>query len=208
VSEQDGRGATSKVARILLVRHGQSDWNATGRWQGQADPPLSALGERQAHHAGTAAELATLDTVEASDLERARRTAELAVAGRVELRCDVRWRERHAGVWQGLTRDEIDAGWPGFLARGARPEGWEHDDDLYARATGALMDLAHRAVGGVALVVTHGGVIRTVERRLGAPGELVPNLGARWLTVEDGALALGERTVLVDDAEITIPSQF
>lgn len=207
MSAPSGRDATARATRILLVRHAQSAWNAVGRWQGQADPPLSPLGERQARHAGRAPELALPEKVEASDLERARRTAELAVAGRTEVRCDPRWRERHAGEWQGLTRDEIEAGWPGFLSGGDRPAGWEPDDNVYERATGALSDLAAGTLGGVALVVTHGGVIRIVERRLGAPAESVPNLGARWLTVEDGVVSLGKRAVLVSDAELTFPGQ-
>lgn len=202
-----GRHAPAQPTRILLVRHAQSAWNVLGRWQGQADPPLSALGERQAHHAGRATELATLGAVATSDLVRASRTAELMTVGRAEPSGDARWRERHVGAWQGLTRDEIEAGWPGFLSASDRPHDWEHDDAVYARVTEAISDLATRVEGGVALAVTHGGVIGVVERRLGASNARVPNLGGRWLVVEAGGTTLGDRVVLVDESELTIPGQ-
>src|SRR3546814_7398309 len=66
------------MARVLLVRHGQSEWNATGRWQGQADPPLTDLGRAQAHHA--ARSLGVVDAIVASDLQRAADTA-LIISG-------------------------------------------------------------------------------------------------------------------------------
>jgi len=99
--------ASPASTRVLLVRHGQSTWNADARWQGQADPPLSALGEQQAVDA--ARHVAGMDALWSSDLHRARRTAELigehlALGVHVEARL----RERHAGEWQGCTRDEIE----------------------------------------------------------------------------------------------------
>jgi probable phosphoglycerate mutase len=192
---------------VLLVRHGQSTWNAEGRWQGQADPPLSRLGEEQARQAASSTEIARLDAVESSDLERARRTAAIIAGHRAASRCDARWRERHAGEWEGLTRHEIEAHWPGYLAERRRPAGWEDDDDVAARAFGALADLARRVEDGVALVVTHGGVIRAVERRLGAENLPVPNLGGVWLRHDADGPALGGRALLVDVSEVTIPGQ-
>src|SRR5687767_11323336 len=94
--------------RVLLVRHGQSEWNATGRWQGQADPPLTDLGRRQARSA--AAALGTVDAVFASDLQRASETA-LIIAGELGVGpvvVDPDLRERDAGEWSGLTRVEIE----------------------------------------------------------------------------------------------------
>src|SRR3546814_20911924 len=66
------------MTRVLLVRHGQSAWNATGRWQGQADPPLTDLGRAQAHHADRS--LRVVDAIVASDLQRAAATA-LIISG-------------------------------------------------------------------------------------------------------------------------------
>ena len=173
------------LTRVLLVRHGQSTWNADGRWQGQEDPPLSELGEAQAREA--AGRLDRVDAVWASDLVRARRTAEVIAAARaLPVRFDARLRERHGGPWQGLTRAEIEADWPGHLTDGRRPDGYEGDDEVSARVLAALGELADAHPDARVLVVTHGGVVRTVERCLldtmREPGaDLIPNLGGREL---------------------------
>src|SRR5690606_40076504 len=103
------------MTHLLLCRHGQSTWNAAGRWQGQADPPLSDLGRLQAQHAAKA--VGAVDLIVASDLERARDTAliiaEAIGVGPVVIEPDLR--ERDAGEWSGLTREEIEAEWPGYL---------------------------------------------------------------------------------------------
>lgn len=195
------------VTSLLLVRHGQSEWNAEGRWQGQADPPLSALGEAQAIAA--AERLDGIDAVWASDLVRAARTAELIAAElEVDVVLDERWRERHAGEWQGHTRDEIEGAWPGYLADGRRPPGWESDADVVERAVDACRAIAatHPAAGVV--VVTHGGVVRTLERHFGATDdELLANLGGRWVEVHGDSFRLGARVLLLDEAIVTRPQQ-
>ena len=103
------------MTRVLLIRHGQSEWNADGRWQGQADPPLTDLGRHQALHA--ARNLGTVDAIVASDLQRASETAliiaEALGVGPVVLEPGLR--ERDAGEWSGLTRAEIERDWPGYL---------------------------------------------------------------------------------------------
>ncbi len=194
------------MARILLVRHGQSVWNATGRWQGQADPPLSELGREQAVAAARA--LGMVDAIYASDLERAHHTAELVAT---QLGADVvvapNLRERSAGEWEGRTRAEIDEGWPGFLESGRRPEGYEPDDSVLARCS-LRSRRSRRPHDGDVLVVTHGGVVRVVERHLGGGAEgLIPNLGGLWLDHDDNGLKLGERVVLLDESQVTRPQQ-
>ena len=200
------------MTRVLLVRHGQSEWNADGRWQGQADPPLTDLGRAQAHHA--ARSLGTVDAIVASDLQRAAETAailsgELGV-GPVVLDPDLR--ERDAGEWSGLTRAEIERGWPGYLADDdatrRRPPGWEPDDALLTRTTAALVRIHDLVPGGEAIVVTHGGLVYVLERSFGLPFERLANLGGRWVDVgPDGPVALGERVVLIEPEETTVPSQ-
>lgn len=189
------------MSRLLLVRHGQSTWNASGHWQGQADPPLTDLGHDQAGQAALhlAGLLGTVDAVRASDLERAHHTARaLAAPHGLEVVTDERLRERHAGPWTGLTRAEIDERFPGYLDDGRRPEGYETDDDLSARTLAALHDFADALAGGTGVLVTHGGVIVTLETRHGAERENITNLGARWLERSpDGAFTLGERIRLV-----------
>jgi broad specificity phosphatase PhoE len=173
------------VARLFLVRHGESTWNAEGRWQGQADPPLSARGEAQAAQAArTLAALRPFDAIVASTLQRARRTAELLAA---TLRTDVHTHpdlvERAAGPWHGLPRSDIEASWPGWLADGRRPDGYEPDEDLRRRATAALAHLCRDLPGARILVVSHGGVIAALERHHDDPSRpptLLGNLEGRW----------------------------
>ena len=204
------------MIRILLVRHGESEWNAAGRWQGHADPPLTELGFRQAKHAGAA--IGAVDAVVASDLQRAQVTAEVIAAqigvGPVEVDPDLR--ERDAGEWQGLTREQIHEQWPGYLPddpvhrRGGdarsmrRPPGYEADDVLVERARRALLRIAGRVGQGDVVAVTHGGVIHALEQHLGVTEWVrIPNLGARWVAVDGTKVTLGERLVLVDTDELT-----
>jgi probable phosphoglycerate mutase len=203
----------ARTTTLLLVRHGQSTWNAAGRWQGHADPPLSALGQEQARQAG--ARLASdgrVDAVVTSDLQRAHRTATL-VAGVLGLDpvVDERVRERDAGEWAGLTRDEIERDWPGYLAEHRRPPRFEDDATLLARVLPALADLGARHAGGRVLVVTHGGVVRTVERHHGTKAPPLANLGGRVVHVPvDGAsLTTGDALLLVggDEIPVTVPDQ-
>ena len=106
-----------RTIRLALVRHGQSTWNALGRWQGQADPPLSPLGEEQAAEAAERLEATgvAVTGVVTSDLVRARRTGEIVAAalglGPVDVRPDLR--EYDVGDWSGLTKPEIEKKWPG-----------------------------------------------------------------------------------------------
>lgn len=210
------------MTRILLVRHGESEWNAAGRWQGQADPPLTELGRRQAKAA--AAAIGAVDLVAASDLQRARLTAEI-IAGELDVgpvRIDPDLRERDAGAWSGLTRAEIHERWPGFLTddpvvRSApgltdrhRPPGWEPDEHLLARGLDAVHRLASAIGSGSVLAVTHGGLVYALEAHLGTSWVRLANLQGRWLDVAgDGTVALGDRLVLVDpdDVTITVPDE-
>lgn len=205
--------ALTLVRRLLLVRHGESTWNADGRWQGQADPPLTDLGERQARSAASAVAALEPVIVVASDLERARATAVLLAPAGIVPELDAAFRERDAGEWTGLTRAQIEERFPGDLAAWRSPPGFEGDDPLLARVMPALERVTDGVPpDGCGIVVTHGGVIRTIERVHGAPSVSVPNLGGRWLHVDGGAaVTLGDRDVLIDpdDDEIalTIPEQ-
>jgi probable phosphoglycerate mutase len=195
--------------RLLLVRHGESTWNAVSRWQGQADPPLSPFGERQAEDAGARlAEIATITAVWASNLVRARRTGDLIAQrlGIAQVREEPLLRERDVGAWSGLTRDEIEERWPGYLAARRLPPDFEGDDELLARTRAGLAAAVDGSGPGDVLVVTHGGVIRTIERSLGAIPERLPNLGGRWLLAATPTdLSLGERVVLLEPDEVTVP---
>ena len=195
------------MTRLLLVRHGESEWNAVGRWQGWADPPLSELGRRQAAVADRA--VGAVDAVVSSDLQRAHQTASI-IAGELGIGpvvVDAGLRERAAGEWTGLTRAQIEEGWPGFLASGERPDGYEHDESILERALPALVAL--EAAGEAVLVVTHGGLIGAVDRHLGETHARTPNLGGRIVDVVDGRLVPGETLLLVDehDVHVTAPPE-
>ena len=163
------------VPRLLLWRHGRTEWNATGRFQGQLDPPLDEEGRRQAALAAPhllAAGLPPEETVVvSSDLSRAAETAEAltALLG-VPLRLDARLREHGMGSWEGLTRDEVAERYPEQFAdwiagRPIRGRGGEEAAAVAERAVAALADLP---AAGVAVVVTHGGTAgRLMERLLG-----------------------------------------
>ena len=197
------------VRRLLLVRHGQSTWNAEGRWQGRLDPPLSDLGRHQARAA--AAALGTFDLVAASTLQRAHDTATVIAdeLGIGPVLADPDLVERHAGGFEGLTRAEIEDAYPGYLTDLRHPPGWEDDEALVERAIGALARLAATvAAGGTALVVTHGGVIRSLERAVGAEREhRLANLGGRWFELGPGVLRADEEVLLIDAELATVPGQ-
>ncbi len=162
------------VRRLLVWRHGRTEWNATGRFQGQLDPPLDAEGRAQA--ARTAPHLAaalhgTEAVLVSSDLQRAADTAAaLAPLRGVELRVDERLREHGLGCWEGLTRDEVAERLPDQYAdwQAGRPvpgRGGEAQADVAARALAAVADLPAVAA---AVLVTHGGTAgRLLEALLG-----------------------------------------
>ena len=196
------------MIRLLLVRHGQSTWNASGRWQGQADPPLSALGRHQARVAADA--LGTPDVIVSSDLERANHTAlilsETLGVGPVVIETGLR--ERDAGEWAGLTRDEIEAGWPGYLESRRRPPGFEGETSIVTRAIEDITRIHAEYDGGEIVAVTHGGVVFALERHLGIEAhEKLPNLAGRQLVVDGDRLRLEDRVVLVDHENLTVPGQ-
>ena len=193
--------------RALLTRHGQSEWNALGRWQGQADPPLTDLGRRQAHEA--ARSLGSVDGIWASDLQRAAETAAIIGddmgVGPVVVDADLR--ERDAGEWTGLTRAEIEQRYPGYLPDGRRPASWESDEQLVARAQRALRRIADAIPGGDVLVITHAGVVFAVERHLGRDRTRLANVEGRWVTIAPEGLRLGDRVVLAEPQDVTVPRQ-
>jgi broad specificity phosphatase PhoE len=196
------------MTRILLVRHGQSEWNALGRWQGQADPPLSELGRQQAFSASR--RIGTVDAIVSSDLQRAMETAQI-ISGQLgvgPVMVEPLFRERDAGEWSGLTREEIDEQYPGYLEERRRPPGYEPDDSLLDRTHEALGRVEEEFRGGEILVVAHGGLVYALEKEHGHEFDRLPNLGARWLTHDGSRIVLGDRIVLVEGDEITsVPAQ-
>jgi broad specificity phosphatase PhoE len=149
------------VTTILLARHGETDWNLQRRVQGHSDTPLNETGRAQALALAETLDDAELDAVYASDLARARDTAQV-VADRKGLPVTVlpELRERNFGTWEGLTDDEILARFPA-----ARTASWgdaETKEELAKRVLGALHQIAAAHPGGRVLIVTHGGPVRAL----------------------------------------------
>ena len=199
------------MSSVLLVRHGQSAWNAEGRWQGWADAPLSDLGRQQAKAA--ARSIGAVDAIAASDLDRAMETAAIIAEelGVGPVSVEPGLRERSVGEFSGLTRDEIVERWPEMAEVFAgrvrdhpmllQPPGGESPQQLLDRALPALLRVA--ALGETVVAVSHGGLIGALERHLGIEHVRIPNLGARWFHVDDGIEA-GERMVLIDEHDVHV----
>jgi probable phosphoglycerate mutase len=176
-----GDAARGALRRIVFWRHGRTDWNAAGRFQGQTDIPLNEEGIRQAEQAARRLASLSPSAIVASDLGRTRATAEaLAAVTGLPVAVDSGLRETNAGAWQGHTFDAIRGMDPEALRR------WE-DGDVHTAAGGAetRLDVAarvHRAVDralvgvpadGTLVVVSHGGAIRVgLAHLLGLPHDL------------------------------------
>jgi len=152
---------------ILLVRHGETDWNAEGRIQGQTNSSLNERGREQARTLAEQLAGEQIDAVYSSDLDRARETAEI-LALRLDLPVvlDPALRERNFGSWEGRTVAELEELWPGAWERwrdGNEAEGDVEDHlALAERIRGAISRLAAAHPGGRILVVAHGGAMRVI----------------------------------------------
>jgi broad specificity phosphatase PhoE len=172
-----------QVQDVLLIRHAESTWNASGRWQGHGDPPLSARGRAQAAALARLLAGEGMEVLVTSDLARSLQTAEiLGEAWDLEPRCDARLREIDIGSWTGLTREQIAAREAALLARfeaedlTARPGGGETRLEIRARVRAAAAQLVRAHPGRRLALVTHLGVIRAL-----VPGAEPGNAG--WLRV-------------------------
>jgi broad specificity phosphatase PhoE len=156
------------VSTLLLVRHGETDWNRDGRWQGHSDTHLNESGREQA--ARLADELDGVDVIYSSDLARARETAEI-VAERVDLpvHLDPRLRERSFGAWEGKTGPEIESEFAAahaqWLAGGPGADDAEPFAEFAARVESFLAEVVARHPDETVLIVAHGGSIRVIHAR-------------------------------------------
>lgn len=187
----------SQLRRVVLLRHGRTEWNATGRFQGQLDSPLDVIGRAQAVAAAVAVAPMQPDAIVSSDLIRALDTAGAvsAEAGN-DVAIDQRLREIHLGEWQGLTRAEARAQFPDEYSRwqageDARRGGGETYAEVGARAVECVHDwLDQLDPGSLLVAVTHGGTARaTIGTLLGmAPDSwwrLAPLSNCRWSLLAD-----------------------
>lgn len=182
------------MTELLVVRHGQSTWNAERRWAGWGDPPLSEEGRATAASFAETLVGAAITAVVTSDLLRALQTGEVVAAhlGLPPPARDPGLREIDVGAWTGKTTEEIEAEWPGWLERWRSgeifdPPGGEDRDEFDERVVGALVRVGTTSPGR-SLVVTHSGTVRALCRYLGRPAGAVGNLDAMWATVTGGTL--------------------
>ena len=157
------------MTKFIFVRHGETEWNKAGRFQGQSDVSLSEKGFKQAEILAAHFPVDKVDAIYSSDLIRARNTAEaIARTFKIEVQTKKELRELHFGDWEGLTYDEIVGGWPDALANFLRhpdilevPNG-ETFSQVQDRAMAAIMEIAKHHEGETVVVTAHGGILRTV----------------------------------------------
>ena len=171
------------MTTLLLARHGETDWNREFRIQGSSDIELNELGREQARALATELAEVEIDAIYASDLSRARATAELVAAAKgLEVRLDARLRERSFGSWEGLDRDEIVA-----LREAEEHHDGETDEQVRSRVLAAIDEIAASHPGESVLVVSHGGALNTLwHHALGVRIERWENCAVFRLAVRDG----------------------
>jgi broad specificity phosphatase PhoE len=188
---------------IVLVRHGETDWNRENRFQGHSDPPLNATGRTQALELAEKLSGDAIVVAYTSPLRRARQTAEI-VAERlgVDVRPSASLMEVDVGSWSGLTRGEVEARFPdGFSRWLAYGHGWDDGetyDELGERVVSGVLEIAEQHADGLVLAVTHGGPIRSaLAAAKGIPfGEarrsigILENCAIVRITVRNGTLEL------------------
>ena len=175
--------------RLIIMRHGQTDWNVENRFQGHTDIPLNAVGRAQVARAASILSTQEIDHIISSDLQRAYETAAaVAAVKQLKVVADAQLRETHCGSWEGRTGPDIEASDGENLSR------WFAGDDLPAGGDGERRSdvvkrmmaaiergLSERQSGETLLVVTHGGAAR------GAIGALLGLAISDWVAI--GGLA-------------------
>ena len=175
--------------RLIIMRHGQTDWNVENRFQGHTDIPLNAVGRAQVARAASILGTQDIDHIIASDLQRAFDTAAaVAAVKKLKVVADPQLRETHCGSWEGRTGPDIEATDGVNLARWFAGEDipaggdGERRSDVVARMINAIdAGLSQCATGRTLLVVTHGGAAR------GAIGALLGLATSDWVAI--GGLA-------------------
>jgi len=189
------------MIELIVVRHGETDWNRQHRFQGQIDVPLNDVGRAQAQRLAQRLAGERFDAVVASDLQRARATADVAVAGS-SIASDPLWREQAFGMLEGLDAPTIIEQHPQLWAHWLRHDadyalpGGESVRTFHQRVLQAMQQLARQYAGARVAVFTHGGVLDMLWRAahhapLHGPRLCeIPNTGINRLRWHDDALEI------------------
>ena len=179
---------------IVLVRHGETDWNRDNRFQGHADTPLNEAGRRQARELAADLEAERFAAVYSSPLRRAHETATILAERRgLPVRPSNALKEVDVGSWSGLTRTEIELRHPeGYRRWLGRGHGWDDGEtyeDLHERVVAGLVEIGAKHPGETVLAVTHGGPIRTALSATNATDvPSIHNCFVVTIAVRDGKL--------------------
>jgi probable phosphoglycerate mutase len=171
----------SKSTRVILVRHGQTEWNDGSRFQGHLDSPLTQAGKLQAESIGRRIAEEEITAIHSSDLGRARHTAELIAApANLPVQVDSRLRERSLGVFEGLSRDDIAARYPEETRRYYSRDphyavpGGQSTVEHFQIGLACLNEIAARHQGESIVAVTHGGLVQAMFRQVTGIGFEAP----------------------------------
>ena len=203
------------MTELIVIRHGETDWNRQHRFQGQIDVPLNAVGLAQADRLADRLASEPIDVLVCSDLQRAQRTAlPLHLPRQLAPVIDPLWREQSFGVLEGLDVPTIrsrhaDLGnrWVRHEADYALPQGGESNTAFHGRVMQALQALVAAHAGKRVVVVTHGGVLDIVHRLVtggsmaAARRVAIPNAALNWIEHTAGQwqlLAWADETHLRD----------
>ncbi|CAH9097846.1 unnamed protein product [Cuscuta europaea] len=179
-SVEQVKDLSPNCTEIIVIRHGETEWNAEGRIQGHLDVELNDMGRQQAHAvANRLSKEPKISAVYSSDLKRAFETAETIarLCGGLVVVKDPSLRERHLGEIQGLLYSDVsetnDKAYQAMVSRQTDriiPGGGESLDQLYDRCTSSLERIAKNHRGERVVVVSHGGTIRALHRRASSNG--------------------------------------
>ena len=188
------------------MRHAESEWNAERRWQGHADPPLSAVGVEQAAMLAHRLAIDKFDAIYSSDLIRAVETATaIASEHRLAVITDVGLREIDVGEWMGLTTAEIEERYPrGWARHVAGGDGWAEGESharMSARVTSVVRRIAAAHPDGRVLCVLHGGTIRALL----AEAEGIDL--AEWRRTRRGPANGAVAAIAVENGAFSLPPQ-
>ena len=159
-----------KTTQLLLIRHGETDWNHEGRWQGQIDIALNQKGREQADQTAKQLKERPIEAIYSSDLQRASQTANiLAKAKGLNVQMDARLREIHQGEWQGLLVSEIEARHAALYEQRSKdpyafaPPGGESTSQVRERVIDFLREIKDRHMGETVAIVSHGFVLAVMQ---------------------------------------------